>query len=291
MNDNPKYSICMCNYNMARTIEAALRSILEQIDPKNYEVVLVDDGSKDDSVQIVKKLQQDFSCLRLICLKRDSKRKLGLTRNISIKEAKGEYVLLHLDCDDITAPHIQDFVTIFHKIEKNFRKDFLLSGDPINMGKRDFLLSIGPYQNILRGEDRDLWSRLRDQNALIKLNHKSLKTRLPHTFSERIKRFFYYTFNIIENDFRLNPSLSFWSFLCHQFKHKKFKFIIARISIAPFAWISFHLRNKETLIQRKTPLQEKKTNCIKSYPQTMEGLSLPTTWHDLSPNAKNIFND
>ena len=113
MNQNVQYSICMCNYNMARTLERALRSILEQIVSSSYEVVLVDDGSKDDSVEIVKKLQQEFANLRLISLKRDPKRKLGYTRNISIREAKGEYVLLHLDCDDITAPHIQDFVNIF----------------------------------------------------------------------------------------------------------------------------------------------------------------------------------
>ena len=106
-----RYSICMCNYNMASTLEKALRSILEQIDPDSYEVVLVDDGSKDNSVEIVKSMQKKFSNLKLVCLERDFNRKLGFTRNISVQEANGEYVLLHLDCDDITAPNIQDFVT------------------------------------------------------------------------------------------------------------------------------------------------------------------------------------
>ena len=288
MNNNPKYSICMCNYNMARTIEAASRSILEQIDPKNYEVVLVDDGSKDDSVKIVKKLQQEFTHLRLVSLKRDSKRKLGLTRNISIQEAKGEYVLLHLDCDDITAPHIQDFVTIFHKIENGLDKDFLLQGDPVNMGRREWLLSIGPYQNILRGEDRDLWYRLKERNALIKLSHKSLKTRLPHTLVNRIKRAFYYTFNIIENDFRLTPSLSLAGFLRHQFKYTGLKFIMLRIFLAPFAWLSFKLGKKDPLLQKKSHQEGIKYS--KNYPQIMTEFHLPVTWHDLSPNAKKIFN-
>ena len=54
MNQNVKYSICLSNYNMARTLKSVLRSILDQIDRK-YEVVLVDDGSKDNSVEIAKK--------------------------------------------------------------------------------------------------------------------------------------------------------------------------------------------------------------------------------------------
>ena len=112
---------------MARTLGKALRSIFEQINPERYEVVLVDDGSNDNSVEVVRALQKEFSNLKLVCLKRDPKRKLGFTRNISIQEANGKYVLLHLDCDDITAPHIQDFVTIFHKIERGMKTDFVLT--------------------------------------------------------------------------------------------------------------------------------------------------------------------
>ena len=289
MNHNIKYSICMCNYNMARTIERALRSVLEQVPPPHYEVVLIDDGSKDNSVQIIKKLQQEFSHLRLILLKRNSKRKLGLTRNISIQEANGEYVLLHLDCDDITAPHIQDFVTIFHKIEKIINKDFLLQGNPINMGKRDFLLSIGPYQNIFRGQDRDLWKRLRADDALVKLNHKSFKTYLPRTISDRIKRSFYYTFNIIENDFRLDPSLSLGRFLCNQFKRKGFRFVILRLSLAPFAWLSSRLTKHAPLIPNNVSPLAKNTFDGKSYPQIMKELQLPVIWNNLTPKAKDFF--
>ena len=70
-----KYSICVCNYNMADTINAALTSVLDQIDD-NYEVLVVDDGSTDNSVEIIKVLQKKYNNLRLLSLKRDNKREL-----------------------------------------------------------------------------------------------------------------------------------------------------------------------------------------------------------------------
>ena len=113
--NNPKYSICICNYNMDQTIEQSLVSVLDQIDNR-YEVLLLDDGSSDNSVLIVKELQNKYHNLRLLSLKRDKKRLLGETRNISIREARGEYVILHVDTDDVWGPFIDDFVSVFHKI-------------------------------------------------------------------------------------------------------------------------------------------------------------------------------
>ena len=54
-----KYSICICNYNMGRTIEIALKNILDQLNSE-FEVILVDDGSTDKSIEIVKKLRIIF---------------------------------------------------------------------------------------------------------------------------------------------------------------------------------------------------------------------------------------
>ena len=156
---HPRYSICMCNYNMADTISRSLISILDIIDDL-YEVVVVDDGSNDGSQFILYDLMSQYKQLRVFCLPRDSKRKLGFTRNFSIHKAVGEYVILHLDCDDIFNRHILDFVTVFHHIEQALGRDVLVSGCHINVARKSFLTQYGPYQNIFRGEDRDLWSRL-----------------------------------------------------------------------------------------------------------------------------------
>lgn len=175
--NSPKYSVCVCNYNMGDTIEEALTSVIEQLN-ECYEVVVVDDGSSDDSVEKLEKLSLRYNMLRYIALDRASNRLLGETRNISIKEAIGEYVLLHVDADDIWKPYIQDFVSVFHNIEACFGRDILLSGQQINMAKREFLLSHGPYRNIYRGEDYDLFHRLASIGAYIPIDHKLFRERL-----------------------------------------------------------------------------------------------------------------
>ena len=69
----------------------------------------------------MKNLQHKYQNLRLVQLERDRKRKLGFTRNIAIEHAKGKYVMLHLDCDDIFDPYLKDFAVLFEKIENNLK--------------------------------------------------------------------------------------------------------------------------------------------------------------------------
>ena len=47
-----KYSICICNYNMADTIDKALISVLDQVDER-FEILVIDDGSSDDSIKVI----------------------------------------------------------------------------------------------------------------------------------------------------------------------------------------------------------------------------------------------
>ena len=175
---NPKYSICICNYNMSNTLEVSLESVINQLND-DYEVVVIDDGSNDNSLQILSKIKNKFSNFRYIPLIREKARKLGETRNISIKAARGEYVILHLDADDIWDIYIQSFVSIYHEIEKRLNiKNFLLSGQQIQMANRELLLR-NKYRNIYYGEDRMLWNDLAIQGKYYALDHKVFRKRIP----------------------------------------------------------------------------------------------------------------
>ena len=121
------YSICIANYNMSETLIASLESVLNQLDEK-YEVIVVDDGSADNSVEKLLNLREKYLNLRVIPLLRDNRRKLGETRNISIRAARGKYVILHIDADDIWEPYINSFAKIYHELEKRLEiNDFMLS--------------------------------------------------------------------------------------------------------------------------------------------------------------------
>ena len=54
----PEFSIIICNFNHAKWIERCLRSIAHQenIDNNQYEIILVDDKSSDNSLEIIKNI-------------------------------------------------------------------------------------------------------------------------------------------------------------------------------------------------------------------------------------------
>ena len=236
MSTKPIYSICMVNLDMEKYLEASVLSIYNQLD-QNYEIIIVDGGSKDGSVEILKKMERHLDRLKVVYLKRDSNRKLGQDRNISIQEANGEYVLLHLDCDDLYYPHIKDWVNIFHTIESCFNEDQLVAGAQINMGKRDFLLSHGPYKN-LHFEDRELWNRLEKSGNLIRLKHHDVRSRMPIPQPDRTIKTLSRTYKRISEDLE-QPETKFYDYLLTQIKNffsKPLKNTLLNISIA---WICF----------------------------------------------------
>ncbi|HYG33471.1 MAG TPA: glycosyltransferase [Clostridia bacterium] len=80
----PKVSVVVASYNGARTLELCLHS-LERLNYPNYEVILVDDGSTDDTQQIA----QRFPGIQTI---HQSNHGLSAARNVGIAAATGEIV-------------------------------------------------------------------------------------------------------------------------------------------------------------------------------------------------------
>lgn len=98
-------SILIACYNADRWIRPAIQSILLQSNP-DFEVIIVDDGSTDDSRKIVGEFQDPR--IRLICEPRNQG--ASIARNIAFANSKGEFVLF-VDADDVIAPkHIEALV-------------------------------------------------------------------------------------------------------------------------------------------------------------------------------------
>ncbi len=98
INLTPRVSVVMPVYNGEKYIQDAINSILNQTFA-DFELLIIDDGSTDGSVSVVKSYQDP----RIKLIK--NKRNLGLseTRNRGIKESQSEYIAW-LDCDDISTP-------------------------------------------------------------------------------------------------------------------------------------------------------------------------------------------
>lgn len=92
-----KLSIIIPVYNVENYIGKCLESCLNQDIPKNeYEIIVVNDGTKDNSVQVIEKYITPENNIRLIHRKNGG---LSAARNTGLKEAKGEYVWF-VDSDD-----------------------------------------------------------------------------------------------------------------------------------------------------------------------------------------------
>ena len=87
----------MPNYNGAKYIKESINSVLEQSYPE-FELIIVDDGSTDNSLDIVKQFQNDR--ISVVCRSDNWPKGANSCRNIGIENAKGEY-LLFLDSDDL----------------------------------------------------------------------------------------------------------------------------------------------------------------------------------------------
>lgn len=83
-------------YNAEKYIKYSLESILNQT-YKNIEILIIDDGSTDNSVSIVKQ----YNDKRIRLIKNGVNKGLPYTRNRALKEAKGKFFAL-MDADDIS---------------------------------------------------------------------------------------------------------------------------------------------------------------------------------------------
>lgn len=93
----PLVSVLIPCYNAGRWIAETLESVLAQTWP-NLEIIVVDDGSSDDSVAAIEK--SDSNRVKLI---KQQNSGAASARNRAFNESKGEFIQ-HLDADDLLSP-------------------------------------------------------------------------------------------------------------------------------------------------------------------------------------------
>lgn len=94
---NPKVSVIMPSYNKEKYIAASIESVLAQTF-QNFELIIIDDASTDNSVAIICKYQDK----RIRFFQNNTNIGIAQNRNRALELAKGEYIAL-LDADDISA--------------------------------------------------------------------------------------------------------------------------------------------------------------------------------------------
>jgi GT2 family glycosyltransferase len=139
----PLISVLVCNYNYGGYIKETLDSVLSQTYP-NIEVVVVDDGSSDDSVGVIKKYIKNHAGVNITFSAKKKNQGICFARNDAIDLAKGDF-LIFLDSDD-TMPI--DYVSVMYAAIIKQRAD-VVYGDVAAFGAEEYRTD---YPKFDRGE-------------------------------------------------------------------------------------------------------------------------------------------
>ena len=188
MSTLPKASVIMGAYNCAHTIDAAVNSVISQ-SFEDWELVICDDGSKDETLAKIKAWSKRDTRIRVICNSKNQG--LAVTLDNCISASRSE-LLIRQDADDVSLPG--RFATLVKTIDENpevvvvgswvtcfdgvndlgvirtspfpLKKD-LLNGTiffhPSCIMRKPAVISVGGYGNepwLRRSQDYYLWFRL-----------------------------------------------------------------------------------------------------------------------------------
>ena len=112
--NEPLVSIITPVYNAEMFLSDTIKSVQNQT-YKNWEMLLVDDCSKDNSAQIIKEFQKYDDRIKYIKLEKNSG--ASVSRNTGIKNAKGRFIAF-VDSDDIWKPEKLE-VQVKYMLENN----------------------------------------------------------------------------------------------------------------------------------------------------------------------------
>lgn len=194
VNNNPVVTVYLVCYNYSKYVEQSIESVLSQA-YKKYELIIIDDGSTDDSRDIILRYV-DHPNVRVIF---QENKGLIATNNIAIRAANGDYVM-RLDADDYLDENVllvlvnaieesEDIALVFpdyYYVDDNgnitgqerrhdFQGEVTLLDQPAHgactLIRKDCLLEAGGYSGEFTCQDGwDLWLKLTENYRVRNVN-------------------------------------------------------------------------------------------------------------------------
>lgn len=182
-------------YNAGHNLQFTLQSILKQ-SYKNFELIVINDGSTDDSLKILSSFKKNDNRIKII-----NKSNTGIvdSLNIGLTVCKYDLIIRH-DAEDIS--HIHRFhylvnamlcypdISCISSLCYTFNDDFKMTGlfplkritninelidrnrvviaHPSVIYRKNDILKVGGYPNILHSEDFFLWKQMRKNGLIFK---------------------------------------------------------------------------------------------------------------------------
>lgn len=162
-----KYSVIIPVYNAEKTIERCLNSLLIQ-QREDVEIIVIDDGSKDRSREIIQLYAEKHTGIILISQDNSG---VSTTRNRGIEKARGIYILF-VDSDDFVS---KDYFSILDRVGDQSDADLIMFS-----------------QNTIGGktvDEAELYRRLENSDALVEKMKLLLTTRkIMSPWNKRFKK-------------------------------------------------------------------------------------------------------
>lgn len=157
MKNNVEISIIIPTFNVEKYINECLDALLAQTF-KNYEIIVVDDGSSDNTINILNEYKKNHCNIKLI---QQENRYAGVARNNGMKYAQGKY-LLFLDSDDFFESNMLE--KIYNKAIECDAEVVLFNGDYFNDNENKFMPEINHIFIDLIPKNKEVFNKQDTQN-------------------------------------------------------------------------------------------------------------------------------
>jgi glycosyl transferase family 2 len=205
-----KVTVLLPVYNAGRSLDLALRSVIQQTF-SDYEILVIDDASTDDSLERIRR--HEALCPRIRIIAHPENRGLSISLNEGLEAARGDYVA-RMDQDDESLPERLATQVAFmdanadcavagsHVYHMGATREFdrlvtlPVSANeiaatlpryncmyhPATMLRRKVMLALGGYREQFKNaEDYDLWLRVSRSHALANIPTPLLRYRFSTT--------------------------------------------------------------------------------------------------------------
>lgn len=144
----PRFSICVTNFDSGRTIRRSLESVLSQLQGDDFELIVVDNESRDDSFDYLKVLAQRGIVKRLLVTSCSR----GKGRHLAYEASTAPYLLSNIDTDVVYNEELPKVVDLYMR---RFEGK-VLSVYGMMILPRRAADELGGWRDLDRHEDNDL---------------------------------------------------------------------------------------------------------------------------------------
>ena len=131
LKNNPLITVYITNYNYGNFIKKAIKSVLNQ-SFKDFELIIIDDGSKDKSIKIIKEFENKKN-IKIVIQKNKG---LIVSNNLALRLSRAKYIM-RLDSDDWLDPYALEIMS--NVLERN-KKISLVFPDYYEVNKNGKIL-------------------------------------------------------------------------------------------------------------------------------------------------------